>query len=60
MLPSPPLAAVVLPIVVAGVPPLQIVSPVLDIVPEVKAASTVTVQVPEDTVGVVLQVPSLA
>ena len=31
-----------LPIVAAGVPPLQIVSPVLDIVPVVKAALTVT------------------
>ena len=60
MLPSPPLAAVVLPIVVAGVPPLQIVSSVLSIVPEVNAAFTVIVHVPEDTVGVVLQVPSLA
>ena len=57
---SPPLAAVVLPIVEAGVPPLQMVSPVLDIVPDVKAARTVTVHVPVDTVGVVLQVPSLA
>ena len=57
---SPPLAEVVFPIVVAGVPPLQIVSPVLDIVPDVKAAFTITVQVPVDTVGVVLQVLSLA
>ena len=57
---SPPLADVVLPIVVAGVPPLQIVSPVVFIAPDVKDAFTVTVQVPEDTIGVVLQVPSLA
>ena len=34
---SPPLAAVVLPIVVAGVPPLQMVSPVVLMAPEVKA-----------------------
>ena len=57
---SPPLAAVVLPIVAAGVPPLQIVSPVLAIVPVVKTGRTVTVQVPDDTVMVVLQLPSLA
>jgi hypothetical protein len=38
---SPPLAAVVLPMVVAGVPPLQIDSPVLDIVPVVYAGRTV-------------------
>ena len=38
---SPPLAAVVLPIVTAGVPPLHIVSPVLDIVPVVNAGNTV-------------------
>ena len=57
---SPPLARVALPIVEAGVPPVQIVSPVVLIVPEVNAGRTVTVHVPEDTVGVVLQVPSLA
>jgi hypothetical protein len=48
-----------LPITV-GVPPLHIVSPVVLMAPEVNAAFTVTVQVPVDTVGVVLQVPSLA
>ena len=42
---SPPLAEVVFPIVVAGVPPLQIVSPVLAIVPDVKVARTVMVPV---------------
>ena len=59
MLPSPPLAAVVLPIA-PGVPPLQIVSPVELIVPEVNALRTVTVHVPVETVAVVLHVPSFA
>ena len=57
---SPPLEAVVLPMVDAGVPPLQIVSPVLDIVPVVNTERTVTVHVPDDTVAVVLHVPSCA
>ena len=57
---SPPLEAVVLPMVDAGVPPLHIVSPVLAIVPVVNAERTVTVHVPVETVGVVLHVPSLA
>ena len=59
IVPSPPLAAVVLPIC-DGAPPLQIVSPVELISPEVNAVRTVTVQVPKDTVGVVLHVPSFA
>ena len=57
---SPPLAAVALPIVEAGVPPLQMVSPAVVIAPDVKAGRTVTVHVPVETVGVVLQVLSLA
>ena len=49
-----------LPIVIVGVPPLQIVSPVVLMAPDVKAEFTVTVQVPVATVGVVEHVPSLA
>ena len=59
MVPSPPLDAVELPITV-GVPPLQMVWPVVRMAPVVNAVRTVTVQVPVDTVGVVVQVPSLA
>ena len=44
MVPSPPLAAVVLPIA-PGVPPLQIVSPVELIVPEVNVLRTVVAKV---------------
>ena len=40
--PSPPLAAVALPIADAGVPPMQIVSPVVLIAPVMNAARTVT------------------
>ncbi|MNY72884.1 hypothetical protein D3C86_2115360 [compost metagenome] len=42
---SPPLAAVVLPIVAVGIVLLQIVSPVADIVPDVNKALTVIVPV---------------
>ena len=59
MVPSPPLAAVVLPITL-GVPPLQMVWPVELIVPEVNALRIVTVQVPVETVAVVLHVLSFA
>ena len=46
--------------IVTGSPPLQIVSPVVSIAPEVKVSNTVTVHVAVDTVAVVLHVPSLA
>ena len=43
-----------------GVPPLQIVSPVELIVPVENEGRTVTIQLPDETVAVVLQTPSFA
>ena len=60
MIPLPPVDAVVFPIVNVGVPPLQIVSPVELISPEENIDLTVTVQVPVETVAVVLHKPSFA
>ena len=60
MVPLPPVDGIVFPIVVVGVPPLQIVSPVELIVPVINIGRTVTVQVPAETVAVVLHIPSFA
>ena len=45
---------------VDGLPVAQKLSPVLDIVPELKAAFAVTVHEPVDAVKLVLHVPSFA
>ena len=59
MLPSPPLASELEPIA-EKLPPLHIVSPELDIVPELNALRAVTVHDPVDAVKLVLHVPSFA
>ena len=60
MLPSPPLPEDVEDIVFDGLPVAQKLSPVLDIVPELKALRSVTVHDPLDVVPPVLHVPSAA
>ena len=60
MLPSPPLAAELDVMVEDGLPVEQKLSPVLDIVPALKALRTVTTHDPLDVVPPVLHVPSAA
>ena len=59
MLPSPPLASELEPIA-EKLPPLHIVSPVLDIVPALNALRSVATHEPLDVVPPVLHVPSAA
>ena len=59
MLLSPPLAAT-LELIVEKLPPLQIVSPVLEIVPAVNALRSVATHEPLDNSPPVLHVPSAA